>query len=85
MRSIGYAACATEKPIGAMAAVPGIDILRSRGGLRLYRGAGVNLLRGGHAGSVLHREPISVENDFEAREHGEEVGEIEIADVRDAE
>src|SRR5262249_48400554 len=38
----------------------------------------VNLLHGGHAGSVFHTVAIGVQDDLQARHHREQIGEIEI-------
>src|SRR5271165_133860 len=49
------------------------------------RDTGIRVLHGGDAGSEFHGEPVGGENDFELGDDGKEVGEIEIAEVRDAE
>ena len=45
----------------------------------------VDFLDSRHAAAVFHRHAVGFENDFEARHHGEQIREIEIAQVRDAE
>src|ERR1019366_3236995 len=54
-------------------------------GLRFDGSVRVNLLNGGHAGSILDGMPVGFENDFQLGDHAKQVREIEIAQVGDAE
>src|SRR5579875_512711 len=45
----------------------------------------VNLLHRGHSGSIFDGKAVHIQDDFQAGNHREEVGEIEVAEVGDAE
>src|SRR5271154_6440418 len=45
----------------------------------------VCVLNGGDTDAELHRDPVGGKNDFELRDDGEQIGEVEVAEVRDAE
>src|ERR1039458_6998139 len=54
-------------------------------GLRRDRNLAINVLDRGDPGSKLHRVAVGVQDDLELRNHCEQIREIEVAQMRDAE
>src|ERR1017187_4142501 len=76
--TISHPCCARNSSMPAAARGSAIRILGMLGLL-------VDFLHGRHTGAVFHRHTVRLENDFELRHHREEIGEIEVSKVCDAE